>query len=254
MNTFFNLKNTDKVSLSQIVRVSSETWVHENGFCANCLCGLNKFPNNKPVADFFCPECGEQFELKSKKNKFGNKITDGAYESMVSRINSSDNPNFFFMSYNLVEMTVNDLILIPKHIFEINLIERRKPLNSTAKRAGWVGCNILFNMIPEYTKVYYIKSGSVMSRNEINFKWNQLTFFKSQDLRDSKGWLLDVILCIEKLGRKEFNLNDIYSFESWLKNRHERNNNIRAKIRQQLQVLRDRQYLEFTSRGLYKVL
>lgn len=254
MNTSINLNCTDKVSQSQIIRVSTETWVQENGFCANCLCSLNKFPNNKPVADFFCPECGEQFELKSKKNKFGNKITDGAYDSMISRINSSDNPNFFFMSYNFAEMTINDFILIPKHIFEMNIIERRKPLNETAKRAGWVGCNILFNMIPEYTKLYYIKNGSVKSCDEINLRWNQLAYFKSLDVRDVKGWLLDVILCIEKLGKREFNLSEIYHFESWLKNRHENNNNIRAKIRQQLQVLRDSKYLEFSSRGHYKVL
>ena len=35
-------------------------------------------PNNTPVADFGCPECNEQFQLKSQKTNFGKRILDGA--------------------------------------------------------------------------------------------------------------------------------------------------------------------------------
>ncbi|MGE4317797.1 MAG: DpnI domain-containing protein [Deferribacterales bacterium] len=254
MNTFINFQVPDKSSKSQIARVATEKWVYENGFCANCLCSLDKFPNNKPVADFFCPECGNQFELKSKRNSFGNKITDGAYESMISRINASDNPNFFFMSYDMTNMTVNDYILIPKHIFDINIIERRKPLCKTAKRAGWVGCNILFNMIPEYTKIYYIKKGIAQDKIDIHKRWGQLTFFKTEEGVQYKGWLLDIILCIEMLKRPQFTLDEVYHFEPWLSKRHPDNSNIHAKIRQQLQVLRDKGYIKFISRGKYLIL
>jgi len=60
--------------------------------------------------------------------------------------------------------------------------------------------------------------------------------------------------CIEKLNKKEFLLQDIYDFENELKILHPDNNNIQAKIRQQLQLLRDRNYLEFLDRWKYKVL
>ncbi|MCB9805227.1 hypothetical protein H6769_06535 [Candidatus Peribacteria bacterium] len=39
------------------------------------------------------------------------------------------------------------------------MIEKRKPLSSTARRAGWTGCNILLNLIPESGKIYYIQNG-----------------------------------------------------------------------------------------------
>lgn len=46
----------------------SEKWVHENMFCPCCGNSLCRFENNKPVADFYCDECNENFELKSKGN------------------------------------------------------------------------------------------------------------------------------------------------------------------------------------------
>jgi len=48
-------------------------------------------------------------------------------------------------------------------------------------------------------------------------------------------------------------LNDIYQFEKYLKLKHPENNNIQAKIGQQLQILRDTDYLKFESRGKYKL-
>jgi type II restriction enzyme len=52
---------------------------------------------------------------------------------------------------------------------------------------------------------------------------------------------------------QSFTLNEIYSFEKYLKMKHPENNNIQAKIRQQLQILRDKNYLEFVERGKYKI-
>ena len=79
-------------SPSQISRVLTENWVLENAYCPNCgNSKLNDFANNKPVADFFCKFCKEEYELKSKNGKLGNKIVDGAYSSMIERINSENN-------------------------------------------------------------------------------------------------------------------------------------------------------------------
>ena len=77
-------------------------------------------------------------------------------------------------------------------------------------------------------------------------------------LRKSKGelrgWLLDTLKCIELLDKKEFSLSELYSFEAFLKLKHPQNNNIQAKVRQQLQILRDYGYLSFTKRGEYRLL
>jgi len=55
-------------SISQKIRVMSEFWLIENLFCPCCgNLNIEKIKNNSPVADIFCGNCKEIFELKSKK-------------------------------------------------------------------------------------------------------------------------------------------------------------------------------------------
>lgn len=68
------------------------------------------------------------------------------------------------------------------------------------------------------------------------------------------GWKLEVFNCIDQINSQNFNLNDIYSFESHLQQIYPTNQNIRDKIRQQLQYLRDLGLLEFLGNGRYKKL
>ena len=94
-------------SQSQKARVLTERWVHESIFCPNCgHLEINKYPNNQPVADFFCSNCKEDYELKSKRDSVGTKIVDGAYRTMIERLQSSNNPNFFFLNYSLKNLEV----------------------------------------------------------------------------------------------------------------------------------------------------
>lgn len=88
-------------SSSQITRVLTEAWVADNMFCPQCgNTNILRFKNNKPVADFYCPKSNSQYELKSKSGNIQHKITDGAYETMIQRITSNDNPHLFFMNYS----------------------------------------------------------------------------------------------------------------------------------------------------------
>ena len=83
---------------SQIARILTENWVLNNSYCPSCgEIPLIEFENNRPVADFYCKKCSEEFELKSKAGKLSNTIADGAYSTMIERINSDNNPNFFFI-------------------------------------------------------------------------------------------------------------------------------------------------------------
>ena len=59
--------------------------------------------------------------------------------------------------------------------------------------------------------------------------------------------------CIELLGKKEFHIDDAYGFEARLSQLYPNNRHVKQKIRQQLQFLRDRNYLDFVSRGFYRV-
>ncbi|MBS4066979.1 MULTISPECIES: DpnI domain-containing protein [unclassified Sulfurimonas] len=240
-------------SNSQKIRVLTENWVNEYIYCPSCGQNVSEYKNNKPVADFYCAACNEDYELKSKKDKMGKKIVDGAYSTMIERLQSDSNPNFFFLNYDKNSFDVTNFLVIPKHFFIPQMIEKRKPLSSTARRAGWIGCNILLDTIPASGKIFYIKDGEKQSKDKILEDWNKTSFLKwSHDL-NSKSWLLDVLTCIEKLNKQNFNLNELYQFENYLRLKHPDNNNIQAKIRQQLQLLRDKNYLKFESRGKYKL-
>lgn len=239
-------------SASQIIRVLSEDWVAKQSYCPNCNTQpLAEFANNKPVADFYCNNCSEQFELKSKKAKLSNIINDGAYDTMIERINSEDNPSFFFLTYS-AEFTVNNFLIIPKQFFQPDIIIKRKPLSATAKRAGWVGCNIDLRKVPESGKVFLVKDEKVIPRDNVRQQFQKTLFLREQSL-NSRGWTLDVWQCIDRLDSK-FTLKQVYAFANDLRLKHPDNKHIEPKIRQQLQVLRDKGVIEFLSRGHYRKL
>ena len=74
---------------------------------------------------------------------------------------------------------------------------------------------------------------------------------QTRDL-ESASWLLDVLKCVETIPSDDFSLNDVYAFEPDLTKKHPGNSHIKDKIRQQLQILRDKGFIEFVARGKYK--
>jgi type II restriction enzyme len=180
-----NFATFDYKSNSQKIRVMSESWFLKNGYCVNCFNILHDFENNKPVADFYCEKCSEEFELKSKEGKFGKKINDGAYKTMIERINSNNNPNLIILSYQK-DFSVNDIIAIPKYFFTESIIEKRKALSDTAKRSGWVGCNILISEIPEIGKIFLVKNSEVINKKIVASNWKLSEKFKIKDVK-SRG-------------------------------------------------------------------
>ncbi|GAF56804.1 LOW QUALITY PROTEIN: type II restriction enzyme DpnI [Psychrobacter sp. JCM 18901] len=253
MNLHFNQSLAKNYhSEPQKVRVLSEAWVKENSYCTNCSAqSLAEFANNKPVADFYCENCNEQYELKSKKSQVSNVVNDGAYKTMIERINSKNNPSFFFLTYSK-EYTVNNFLIIPKHFFTPDIIVKRKPLSVTAKRAGWVGCNIDLRHVPESGKVFLVKDQQAIPRESVTQQFQKTLFLRKQSMA-SRGWTLDVWQCIDRLD-VSFSLNQVYAFASELQLKHPENNHVKDKIRQQLQVLRDKGIIEFVSRGHYQKL
>ena len=238
-------------SKTQKIRVMSENWVGRNMFCPCCgNSHILELKNNEPVADMKCDNCGAVFELKSKEGKIGKKINDGAYSTMIERITSITNPELFVMQYS-AKYTVTDLILIPKFFFVPRIIEKRKPLSSTARRAGWTGCNILYSEIPQQGKVIIIKDGIVKSTSEVVENYARIKRLETQNI-NSRSWLFDVLNCVNAIKSNEFCLQDIYAYTEMLQEKHINNHNIEAKIRQQLQFLRDKGFIEFLGKGHYK--
>ena len=62
---------------------------------------------------------------------------------------------------------------------------------------------------------------------------------------------MDALNCVNQISSKSFTLDEIYQFENLLHIKHPKNNNIKPKIRQQLQFLRDRGFIEFLGNGKY---
>ncbi len=170
---------------------------------------------------------------------------------MIERISSNQNPELFVMSYDKGSYAINSLLMVPKYFFAPKVIEKRKPLADTARRAGWVGCNILFSEIPQQVLVYLIKDGQFVDFEKVH---KQVSSNSSLRLENPhlRGWLLDTLICIEQFGSAEFSLRDLYNFEHVLSQKHPQNKNVKAKIRQQLQLLRDRGFIEFLGNGYYR--
>lgn len=252
-----NILNTELVknytNSSQKIRVMTESWAEENIFCPMCWSEIERYQNNNPVGDFACKACREDFELKSKNGAFGKKIVDWAYQTMITRLNSAENPNFFWLNYS-TSYEVRDFFVIPKHYFVPEIIEKRKPLASTARRAGWVGCNILLEPIPESGKIFYIHDWKNISKSQVLEDWNRTKFLRETWNLQTKWWLLDTMKCIDMLGKDIFSLKDVYEFETHLKQLHPENNHIPDKIRQQLQNLITYWYIERLENGIYKKL
>ena len=237
---------------SQSARVITEAWAFANAFCPNCGSErLSKFPNSRPVADFYCGTCDEEFELKSTKAKIGNKLVDGAYQTMRDRLMSDKCSNLFILKYSLKYQSVESLFIIPKQFFVPEVIEQRRPLSAEAKRAGWVGCNILIGQIPELGKIHIVKNGIVRDKLPVLLQWKESLFLRDSG-RESRGWLLNVLKCVEDIGKAEFTLDEVYAFEYRLKKIYPDNSHVREKIRQQLQVLRDKGRVAFLGRGRYR--
>lgn len=252
MNLSFNINLAEGYkSNSQIARILTENWVLNNSYCPSCGDSpLKEFENNRPVADFYCKKCKEEFELKSKGGKISNTITDGAYSSMIERINSENNPNFFFLTYTK-HWTVNDFLIIPKQFFTPEIIIQRPPLSQNAKRAGWIGCNIDISKVAEAGKVFLVKNTTIINQDLVKETFNKTLFLRTKS-KDVKGWILDTLKCVDSLNKEIFSLDEMYQFEENLKLKYPNNNFIKDKLRQQLQILRDKGIIEFIGRGKYK--
>ena len=253
MRLTFNIKLAAAYkSQPQKARILTEAWVDKEIYCPNCgRLNIDKYQNNQPVADFYCSSCREDYELKSKQDGVGLKIVDGAYRTMLERLTSSHNPNLFLLNYDLSNLAIINFFVIPKHFFVPKIIEKRKPLSATARRAGWVGCNILLNQIPQTGKIFFIRDKQIEPKEKVLAEWKKTLFLREEKEVAAKGWLLDVMSCVDKIGKHEFLLDDVYKFEGELKLLHPENKHIKDKIRQQLQFLRDKGYLDFVSRGRY---
>jgi type II restriction enzyme len=285
-------------SRSQQVRQMSERWLVSHVYCPACgQYTLERAKNNQKVCDAICSDCGETFELKSRERKILQsttllpekipaKILGGAYHTMLEKAETGQIANLMFLQYKSKIYEVSSLIAVPRQFIVPSIIEKRRPLKSTARRSGWVGCNILlerkglraeiltgplarafqdthagpsycalfsaYALIPSAGQLQVVVNGELLPAQAVSRQF-QSTVFLHQSSAVARSWLVETIGCIEKIGKKEFHIQEVYQFEEILQNIYKENHNIRAKLRQQLQILRNQGYLEFLGRGHYRL-
>ncbi len=239
-------------SASQKARVITEAWTLANMYCPACVSNnLIDTKNNTEAVDFICGRCDSIFQLKATSKSIGRKIVDAGYDAMIRAILENRLPHFLILGYNSSNATVNDLLFIPRFCLPPSAIEARKPLSNAARRAGWVGCNIVLDLVPPEGRIPVINSGSIIPK--LTVRKNFRTAKPLENISSKKrGWTLDILTALRSLDRSEFTIDDAYSFEEILAQRHPENLHVKAKIRQQLQVLRDLGYLRFAKRGHYR--
>lgn len=240
-------------SAAQRARVVTEAWAAENIYCANCESGtLERCAPNTQAIDFTCPRCASPFQLKSQSHPFSSRIVDAAYEAMLRRILEAGTPSLLALHYDMPSWKVLNLLLIPGFAFSSSAIERRRPLSASARRHGWIGCNIVLVNIPPDARIPLVTDGEPRSRQSVRQSYARLRSLE-KIAPDARGWTLDVLNAVRRLEKKEFKLVDVYAFEGDLARLHPRNQNIEPKIRQQLQHLRELGFLEFLGRGNYRL-
>lgn len=171
---------------------------------------------------------------------------------MVRAILENRTPNLFAMHYGVSDWAVENVILIPHFAFPLSAIEKRKPLAETARRAGWIGCNILLHSIPPDARIQIISDGKPVSPAAVRAQYVRIRPLATLDAKQ-RGWTLDVLNVVRSLGKPEFDLAEVYKSEEKLAHLHPANRHVRDKIRQQLQVLRDLGILEFLRPGEYRL-
>lgn len=210
-------------------------------------------PRQQSVGRFFLPGLLGSVRSQSEERKIFRQVGGRrAYDTKIARLASNTNPNLLLLGYDKSAREVRNVCVVPKHFFVPEIIQRRKPLKETARRAGWVGSNILLDQVPAAGRIFVLRDGLPEPKDAILTKWQQTLFLRDQSV-EARGWLLDVMKAVEAIGRSEFSLDDVYAFEHRLQLIYPNNNNVRPKIRQQLQVLRDSGYLDFIGRGQYRL-
>lgn len=243
-------------SKAQRSRVITESWAEDNLYCLNCDADrLEAHRPGKRVEDFLCPSCDRRIQLKASRGGHGRRVANSAYDAKMEAIEANSAPDYAFMGFDPDAWRVTDLFYVPGHFMTPTVVERRNPPSSDARRSGWVGSYILLDQIPDAGRISVVERGRAIPRSQARATFEQTAFLSEVDV-DARGWTTAVMDCIDELDVEQgerFVLADVYAFEDRLAEMYPDNNNVRAKIRQQLQVLRDEGLIEFLGNGEYRL-
>lgn len=120
------------------------------------------------------------------------------------------------------------------------------------RAAGWVGSNVLLWMLPLDARLSIVRESEVVPQEIVRGSWKKLMFMRTMEV-SSRGWLTDMLPAVRKIGKGEFSLVEVYVYERELARLHRDNRHVKDKIRQQLQLLRDKGIIDFAGKGKYSI-
>lgn len=141
-------------SNSRIIGRAGELYCCYNLKCVTCK-SLDwlECKTNEKSKDQICKNCSKKYQIKCKsvnekqytdilKNK-KIKCLGGEYNTTLKSI--EENIDYIFLLYDKKYKILDVISIEHTNVKEENIIAR-KPLSQTAKRAGWQGCYLHFNL------------------------------------------------------------------------------------------------------------
>ena len=240
-------------SRTQQVRLISEDWIARNAYCLKCDSDiLSPTRANTRSRDFVCEKCSHGYELKSKRGIFSNKVLDGAFGAMMRTIRDGNTPTFLLLEYS-ASWSIQGLTAIHHSLITETSIEARKPLAASARRAGWIGCNIVLPAIAIQGRISILSGGAMRPKSAPREAFARLEHLSRLSSKN-RSWAATILNMLHRLPQRSFSLADVYRFESELQCLYPDNHHVKPKIRQQLQVLRDAGLLQFLAKGRYEIV
>lgn len=137
-------------SISKIVGEAIEDCVIYHMKCPICNDkALVKYKANEKSKDVKCEKCNCQIQIKAtkktKKDQSSLKLLGADYKTTYSSI-KENKVHYLVLLYSVIGDTyiVNNIYFIDRIDINESCIIPRKPLSSTARRAGWQGCILVF--------------------------------------------------------------------------------------------------------------
>ena len=132
--------------------------------CPSCsVVALKKYQANQKSKDAACENCGGQFQIKATQSKATQsnpkalrkskpvkpvthlKLLGAEYNTTRASIQENNVHYIVFMySFTGETYTINNVLFIDRMHINENCIVPRNPLSSKARRAGWIGCTLVF--------------------------------------------------------------------------------------------------------------
>ena len=240
-------------SPSQRARVLSEGWFAKNAYCLACDADeVRQTRANTHATDFVCPKCSHRYELKAFERRPNGSLVDGAYDSMMQRVVAGTAPTLCLLERSK-EWRIRSLTAIHASFLVPEVVEKRPPLGPSARRAGWVGCNIRLDRIASDGEVTVVNGGIVEPVTDVRRRFQRFLPLAKKSA-EQRGWTLLTLCVVRELGKTAFSLRDLYAREVRFAAVYPGNRHVRDKIRQQLQILRDLGVLAFEGRGEYRLM